>query len=642
MKASIVVRTYNSEATIGRVLEGIFSQGFRDFELVVVDSGSTDGTHEIVSKYPHEYVDYSRERFTYSGSLNAGIAAASGEYAVCLSHHCVPLHEDWLGSLVEAMDSYPQLAGVWGPLVFDVGEYPVGKEGLEVMDLEGFRKKPNHGLQNPNSIIRRALWEERPFSMTAERCEDQDWAFHFLELGYRTAQVRHAPVLYAPEFGFYAYALNNYRNSLALDRMFGFRGWEISTKGLIKTSVRLAGATLAGKRSPRTLRLGVSSAIGRWIAGKRIQLFGDSGAQFFRVEDGKLLKGKALATGIRSRLKEIESAAAGRRFSPTHGDEPSADLDRKTRFFLVGEMRSGTSWLSSTLNAHQEIFCKGEGSFFGRDQTEEEIPVYKGRTPSLHGALAGCEDLRTWHSLSWNAWARGEAEEDIRNVTRLATDYFLTKESAVTGKKIIGDKSPLHTDHVDEIAGIYPDAKVIHIYRDGRDVAVSLMHHFWRLAEDKGGPFELDPEELQKRDSYLADPESFHAAGDSIFTEERLRQMAARWSRRVTKASRDGRKDFGDGFYELRYEDLLAEPEKNLKSMLDLLGARSDPEAVSRCVEKTSFEKVARRSQGQEDAGSFFRKGVAGDWEGVFTPRDREIYEEVAGETLNKMGYEIG
>lgn len=192
---------------------------------------------------------------------------------------------------------------------------------------------------------------------------------------------------------------------------------------------------------------------------------------------------------------------------------------------------------------------------------------------------------------------------------------------------------------MDEIHELYPDARIIHIYRDGRDVAVSLMHHFWRLAQDRGGPFELDPEEIEKRDAYLADPEGFHAAGNSIFTEERLRQMAVRWSRRVEEASRDGRKYFGACFYELRYEDLLAEPQKNLASMLDMLGAHSEPETVSRCVQKTSFEKVARRVQGQEDAGSFFRKGVAGDWENVLTARDREIYEEVAAVTLKRFGY---
>jgi hypothetical protein len=166
------------------------------------------------------------------------------------------------------------------------------------------------------------------------------------------------------------------------------------------------------------------------------------------------------------------------------------------------------------------------------------------------------------------------------------------------------------------------------------------MHHFWRMAKDRGGIFELTPEELEKRDAYLADPEGFLASGESIFTEERLRQMAVRWSRRVSKASRDGAAYPGN-FYQLRYEDLLKEPEEHLKRIFDLLGARSDEALVRRCVEQNRFEKLAKRSKGQEDSGSFYRKGVAGDWKSVFTQRDREIYEQVAGDALKKMGYAL-
>lgn len=167
------------------------------------------------------------------------------------------------------------------------------------------------------------------------------------------------------------------------------------------------------------------------------------------------------------------------------------------------------------------------------------------------------------------------------------------------------------------------------------------MHHFWRLSRDKGGIFDLEPEELEKRDAYGEDPEGFLASGNSIFTEERLRQMAVRWSRRVSKASRDGHKLFGEGFFQLGYEDLLDRPEANLKEMFELLGARSDAGTVSRCVAKNSFEKLARRRSGQEDSSSFFRKGVTGDWRGVFTERDRKIYEDVAGDTLREMGYSL-
>src|SRR5918997_587249 len=97
MKASVIVRTHNNERIIGDVLQAVFSQQFDEkFELVVVDSGSKDGTLGVVGRYPHVFVDYSKGKFNYGGALNAGISASSGEYAVCLSSHCVPLEPEWL------------------------------------------------------------------------------------------------------------------------------------------------------------------------------------------------------------------------------------------------------------------------------------------------------------------------------------------------------------------------------------------------------------------------------------------------------------------------------------------------------------------------------------------------------------------
>src|SRR5215207_811150 len=114
-----------------------------------------------------------------------------------------------------------------------------------------------------------------------------------------------------------------------------------------------------------------------------------------------------------------------------------------TVFFIAGEMRSGTSWLRRTLSAHPEVACGHEASFFGRDYDHEEIPVYPGPVSSFTRALAVSDEFRIWHKLPWNQWT-GAYEEDLRNLTRLSIDYFLSKEVARTGKRIVGDKSPQH------------------------------------------------------------------------------------------------------------------------------------------------------------------------------------------------------
>jgi hypothetical protein len=344
-----------------------------------------------------------------------------------------------------------------------------------------------------------------------------------------------------------------------------------------------------------------------------------------------------------------EAAAKVVRTSVSAAVDASRSISRRIRalrpgdydlvFFIAGEMRSGTSWLRRTLTVHPEISCGQEGSFFGWDYDHEEIPVYPGPVSSFTRSLAVSDEFRIWHDLPWNQWT-DDYEEDLRALCRLTIDYFLAKRVARTGRRIVGDKSPQHTENLDEIHQIYPDARIIHIVRDGRDVAVSAMHHWWRLAKDQeGGIFELTPEELELRDAYLEDREKFLAEGRSIFTEERLEQLARRWNYRVGKARRDGPTLYGNKYLEIRYEDLLRDTPATLERVLLLLNARRGA-AMERCIEASSFERVSQRRQGEEDSGSFYRKGVAGDWRDVFTERDRELYKKVAGERLVELGYE--
>jgi len=99
----------------------------------------------------------------------------------------------------------------------------------------------------------------------------------------------------------------------------------------------------------------------------------------------------------------------------------------------------------------------------------------------------------------------------------------------------------------------------------------------------------------------------------------------------------------GDNYAEVRYEALVEKPEAELPRLLEFLGASHDQRTARHCVEAASFEKLSGgRERGREDPKSFFRKGVVGDWENVFTNRDRSIFNEEAGELLSELGYETG
>ena len=205
------------------------------------------------------------------------------------------------------------------------------------------------------------------------------------------------------------------------------------------------------------------------------------------------------------------------------------------------------------LDAHPEILCKGEGRFFGGSWRQKSLKQRDTMRPasSLYNALLDAEYLRLW--IERSVWSRNDSpDEHLDNLTRMAIDYFLGGELLKSGKRIVGDKSPLLTpDTIREISAIYPEAKVIHIIRDGRDVAVSAAHHarnFGRARQRSGS----------------------NEAEGSIFPEGQLEKLAAEWTSRVGKTVEDGPALLGENYTEVRYEDLLHEPEAESQATADL------------------------------------------------------------------------
>ena len=97
---SVLIRTKNEGRHIGQTLSVIFSQTYKNFEVIIVDSGSTDKTLEIAKKFPVKIYEIKPEDFTWGFSLNYGFTRAKGEYVVCLSAHSLPLSENWLEIII--------------------------------------------------------------------------------------------------------------------------------------------------------------------------------------------------------------------------------------------------------------------------------------------------------------------------------------------------------------------------------------------------------------------------------------------------------------------------------------------------------------------------------------------------------------
>ncbi|MGI8651132.1 MAG: sulfotransferase family protein [Rubrobacter sp.] len=359
-------------------------------------------------------------------------------------------------------------------------------------------------------------------------------------------------------------------------------------------------------------------------------------------KDEALRQAHATIAEQRLRIAALKRRDPEQRDPEQRDPEPDEEFPRNA-FFVTGRARSGTTWLRSLLNAHPEILCWGEGRVFERSFERPEYARLEGaRIPptSLYGALGRAEYLRYW--IENSVWGMGDEpyEEHLKDLTRLAVRHFMEGRLARSGARLVGDKTPYRSaEMMGEIASVLPGARVIHIIRDGRDAAVSFVHHSWNHPTSEGGVYDLTREELSIREAYRSG--SLHPPEQSIFTPERLATLATEWSREVLRASEEGRRLLRDDYIEVRYEDLLLQPAYETKRLLDFLGARSGDEPIARCLEKTDFQSGSDgRRPGEEDSASRFRKGIQGDWENVFTVEDRRIFDDIAGSTLGHFGYE--
>ena len=194
LDCSIVIRTYNEEKHIGRLLLGILKQTAQNTEIIIVDSGSTDATRSIASRYPVTLLSIDPNEFTFGRSLNIGCSEAHADLIVLASAHVYPVYVDWLERLLEPFED----EGVW--LTYGSQR---GGETTRFSEQQQFLKLfPNtadwnqtHPLcNNANAAIRRKTWVQHPYDETLPGLEDIAWAKWALEQGRRLAYVAEAEV----------------------------------------------------------------------------------------------------------------------------------------------------------------------------------------------------------------------------------------------------------------------------------------------------------------------------------------------------------------------------------------------------------------------------------------------------------------
>jgi hypothetical protein len=266
--------------------------------------------------------------------------------------------------------------------------------------------------------------------------------------------------------------------------------------------------------------------------------------------------------------------------------------------FVVGCERSGTTMLRLTLDAHPQLAMPPESSFI------VDLWRRRSRYARIDGTIEPDpfrRDLqRNRLFRHWDVPAETLAVALDRParfpdaIRRLYAAY-----ARLHGKPRYGDKTPAYVQHVRFLADLLPEARFLHLIRDGREVALSLAEVPW-------GP------------------------GNVL-------DAAIHWAERVERGRRTGAALGHDRYREVRHERLVADPERELEAVAAFLDLGFD-RSMLRHAER-SLVRVARPGPDQERSMADPRPG-ARDWRREMPQDDLEAVEAAIGDLLDDVGYE--
>jgi rhamnosyltransferase len=207
---SVVVRCFNEGRHIERLLRGLMRQTQPPGQIIVVDSGSTDATLAIASRFPVEIHRIDPERFSFGRSLNIGCTAATGEVIIVVSGHVYPMYDTWLDELTAPLAD-PHVALAYGRQQGDdQTKYSERRVMARWFPTRSDLRQVHPFCNNANAAVRRSVWQLQPYDEELTGLEDLDWAKRAMEHGHGIAYVATAPVVHAHDET-WSQLINRYR-----------------------------------------------------------------------------------------------------------------------------------------------------------------------------------------------------------------------------------------------------------------------------------------------------------------------------------------------------------------------------------------------------------------------------------------------
>ena len=207
MDTSVVIPTKNGEKWIGECLEAVHSQkGVGELEVLLVDSGSTDGTLEIARRYPVRIVEIPAQAFHHARTRNYAATLTAGKYLVFLSQDAVPANNSWLRTMLRNFDN-GSVGAVYGRQVPKAGSTQERHDALNTMYggervMKDASTKQSLGYRyyhfsDANAAIRKEVWEATRFPEELKVFEDLGIAKRILDAGWNIVYEPEASVVHS-------------------------------------------------------------------------------------------------------------------------------------------------------------------------------------------------------------------------------------------------------------------------------------------------------------------------------------------------------------------------------------------------------------------------------------------------------------
>ena len=243
-RCAVVIPAKNAISILPRVLSKVLSQRTEwPYEVIVIDSGSTDGTVEYLRKLDIiRLIEIPSGEFGHGKTRNLGVQAADAEFVAFLTHDAVPFDDHWLANLVKIATEDASIAGVFGRHVAHEHASPFTKSDL-AKHFKGFDDYPAivdrdtdptryvydqswrqflHFYSDNNSLLRKSIWSIIPYP-NVEFAEDQLWARAIIDAGYRKAYSVNAVVFHSHNYSISDCFRRAFDESRNFKKHFGYR-----------------------------------------------------------------------------------------------------------------------------------------------------------------------------------------------------------------------------------------------------------------------------------------------------------------------------------------------------------------------------------------------------------------------------------